>query len=179
MASFPSGASIVTTRDAAGEWWGFTASSFCSVSLEPPLVLTCLARNAQCFPAFADADRWNIHVLQERHTELAVRFATRGVDKFEGGDFVADLYGVPVLPDASIVLQCSSYTKVEGGDHLVLMGLVEKADTGAEAPFVYFRRRFHTIGSGVGQTAEGAGHSDAERCVVLGSAVFEAGMGWG
>ena len=84
MASFPSGATIVTTADAAGDWWGFTASSFCSVSMDPPLVLTCLARSAQCFPAFAAADRWNIHVLPHRHADLAVRFATRGADKFDG-----------------------------------------------------------------------------------------------
>ena len=59
MASFPSGATIVTTSDSDGRWWGFTASSFCSVSMDPPLVLTCLANTAQCFPAFAEAQRWN------------------------------------------------------------------------------------------------------------------------
>ena len=53
MASFPSGTTIVTTSDSGGGWWGFTASSFCSVSLDPPLVLTCLATGAQCFGAFA------------------------------------------------------------------------------------------------------------------------------
>jgi flavin reductase ActVB len=185
MASFPSGATIVTTSDAAGDWWGFTASSFCSVSLEPPLVLTCLARGAQCFPAFAEAERWNIHVLQHRHAGLALRFATRGADKFGGAGFVADERGLPVLPDASVVLRCASHSKVEGGDHLVLIGQVEEAGTGSETPFVYFRRRFHSLGHHIDQADDGerrlapSGHAGADQYVALGSAAFEVGIGWG
>ena len=66
------GGTIATTSDADGRWWGFTASSFCSVSMDPPLVLTCLANTAQCFSAFAEASRWNIHVLQHRHLSEAL-----------------------------------------------------------------------------------------------------------
>jgi flavin reductase ActVB len=145
MASFPCGTTIVTTSDAAGRWWGFTASSFCSVSIEPPLVLTCLATSAECFPAFAQARRWNIHVLQHRHADLAVRFATRGIDKFDGAGFVPDAHGLPILRDVSVSLRCVSYSKVEGGDHIVLIGQVEEVDTGSETPFVYFRRQFHSL----------------------------------
>lgn len=164
MASFPSGATIVTTSDASGNWWGFTASSFCSVSLDPPLVLTCLANSAQCFPAFAAAEAWNIHILQHRHAGLAMRFASRGADKFAGAGFQPDSRGVPVLRDASVVLRCVAYSKVEGGDHLVLLGLVEEAGLGGEAPFVYFRRKFHALPAGDEQA--------------LGPGVFELDMGW-
>src|SRR5262249_36606980 len=115
MASFPSGATIVTTSDSDGRWWGFTASSFCSVSMDPPLVLTCLASTAQCFPAFAEAARWNIHVLQQRHADLAMRFATRGAAKFDGAGFQPDADGLPLLASVSIALRCSTYSKVDGG----------------------------------------------------------------
>jgi flavin reductase ActVB len=167
MASFPSGTTIVTTSDEYGGWWGFTASSFCSVSLDPPLVLTCLARSAQCFPAFARAQRWNIHVLARRHADLAVRFATRGVDKFDGGGFVPDADGQPILPDVSISLRCAAHSKVEGGDHLVLLGRVEEVDLGGEPPFVYFRRTFHSLEL-----------SDPQAIDNLGPVVFELDMGW-
>jgi flavin reductase ActVB len=145
MASFPSGATIVTTTDSDGRWWGFTASSFCSVSMDPPLVLTCLANTAQCFPAFADAVRWNIHVLQHRHADLAMRFATRGAAKFDGAGFQPDADGLPFLKDTSISLRCATYSKVDGGDHLVLIGRVEEVGQGGEMPFVYFRRKFHSL----------------------------------
>ena len=145
MSSFPSGATIVTTSDSDGRWWGFTASSFCSVSMDPPLVLTCLANSAQCFPAFAEAARWNIHVLQHRHADLAMRFATRGAAKFDGAGFQPDADGLPLLAGVSISLRCATYSKVDGGDHLVLIGRVEEVDMGEEMPFVYFRRKFHSL----------------------------------
>jgi flavin reductase ActVB len=148
MASFPSGATIVTTSDSAGRWWGFTASSFCSVSMDPPLVLTCLASSAQCFPAFAEAARWNIHVLQHRHADLAMRFATRGLAKFDQAGFQPDADGLPFLADVSISLRCSAYSKVDGGDHLVLIGQVDEVGLGEEMPFVYFRRAFHSLPAG-------------------------------
>ena len=145
MSSFPSGATIVTTSDSDGRWWGFTASSFCSVSMDPPLVLTCLANSAQCFPAFAEAARWNIHVLQHRHADLAMRFATRGAAKFDGAGFQPDADGLPLLAGVSISLRCATYSKVDGGDHLVLIDRVEEVDMGEEMPFVYFRRKFHAL----------------------------------
>ena len=170
MASFPSGATIVTTSDPVGGWWGFTASSFCSVSLDPPLVLTCLARSAQCFPAFAAADRWNIHVLPYRHADLAVRFATRGADKFDGAGFLPDAFGLPILADVSVSLRCAAHSKVDGGDHLVLMGQVEEVAIGDEMPFVYFRRKFHALDSRDDRAAD-----DGR---VLVPVVFEPYIGW-
>jgi flavin reductase ActVB len=185
MASFPSGATIVTTSDADGNWWGFTASSFCSVSLDPPLVLTCLANGATCFPAFAAADRWNIHVLQHRHADLAVRFATRGVDKFDGAGFVPDRHGLPFLEDVSIALRCAAYSKVEGGDHLVLIGEVEEAAMGNETPFVYFRRKFHALALHDEQAAGADGRlvspavrNGAASDAAFGSVVVELDLGW-
>jgi len=166
MASFPSGATIVTTRDATGGWWGFTASSFCSVSLDPPLVLVCLARSAQCYRAFADADRWNVHVLQHRHADLAVRFATRGADKFDGAGFIPDAHGLPILSDVSVSLRCAAHSKADGGDHIVLMGQVEEVAIGEEMPFVYFRRKFHSL-----ETR----HLPAAALVPV---VFELDLGW-
>jgi flavin reductase ActVB len=171
MASFPSGATIVTTSDSDGRWWGFTASSFCSVSMDPPLVLTCLANTAQCFPAFAEAARWNIHVLPHRHADLAMRFATRGAAKFDGAGFQPDPDGLPFLKDVSISLRCASYSKVDGGDHLVLIGRVEDVGLGEEMPFVYFRRKFHSL-----PVTEGKPGTERARASL--PVVIELDLGW-
>ena len=82
MARFPAGVTIVTTADRAGRPRGFTASSFCSVSLDPPLVLVCLARSAESYPVFDTCDRFAVSMLGEDDADLAHRFATRRPDKF-------------------------------------------------------------------------------------------------
>jgi len=145
MATFPSGVTIVTTADAQGRWWGFTATSFCAVSLAPPLVLVCLDRGAECHPVFETAERWIVHVIQPGDSELALRFATRGADKFADDAFTADARGLPRLSRASVTLDCARYAVHEGGDHTILLGRVEDSHVGAEAPVVYFRRRFHPL----------------------------------
>ncbi|WP_427925114.1 flavin reductase family protein [Streptomyces sp. cg40] len=145
MASFPSGVTIVTTTDDAGRWWGFTASSFCSVSMEPPLVLVCLAEGAECHPAFVAAQRWIVHVIDPEHADLAARFATRGADKFADAGFAADQNGLPVLSRAFITFECAAYAKYTGGDHTILLGRVEHTRLGEQLPAVYFRRGFHRL----------------------------------
>jgi len=144
MASFPSGVTIVTTTAEDGTPWGFTATAFCSVSADPPLVLVCLARTAQCHPAFERARSWAIHVIHPGHTELATRFATRGADKFGGGEFVTNPSGLPVLPGVPVLLECSEYARYDGGDHTILVGRVRDVELGAEPPALYFRRGFHS-----------------------------------
>lgn len=148
MASFPSGVTIVTTTDAGGRWWGFTATSFCSASLHPPLVLVCLAHTAQCHPVFARAADWVVHVIRADDAELATRFATRGADKFRDTGFTTDAGGLPVLERACVRLDCTTYATHAAGDHTILLGRVRHARVGDTSPAVYFRRAFHTIAPG-------------------------------
>lgn len=145
MASFPSGVTIVTTVDDGGRWWGFTATSFCSVSMNPPLVLVCLADGAECHPVFATTERWIVHVIHPEHADLAIRFATRGADKFADAGFVADSRGLPVLPRACVTLDCTAHARHPGGDHTLLLGRVEQTRLSEDVPAVYFRRGFHLL----------------------------------
>ncbi|OLT16172.1 flavin reductase [Pseudonocardia sp. CNS-139] len=145
MSTFPSGVTIVTTADPDGRWWGFTATSFCSVSMDPPLVLVCLADTAECHPAFTAAERWNVHVIHPDHADLAARFATRGADKFTDAGFVPDGNGVPVLERTCVTLNCTLHARHPGGDHTILLGRVERTRVGDELPAVYFRRGFHEL----------------------------------
>jgi flavin reductase ActVB len=145
MARFPSGVTIVTTTGPDGQWWGFTATAFCSVSADPPLVLVCLAKSAECYPVFAAAVSWAIHVLPPEHAELALRFATRGADKFGAAGFTASARGLPVLEDACVVLECDGFDRYDGGDHEILVGRVQEVRLGDGAPAVYFQRNFHTL----------------------------------
>ncbi|MFJ8816614.1 flavin reductase family protein [Amycolatopsis thermoflava] len=145
MALFPSGVTIMTTVDESGRDWGFAASSFCSLSLDPPLVLVCLAKTAQCYEAFQRGDHWAIQIANSGHRDLVTKFSTRGADKFGGGEFGRNEHGVPVLPDAPIVLHCRAYKRHDGGDHAILVAQVDRVDVRDAAPVLYFRRDLHSL----------------------------------
>jgi flavin reductase ActVB len=146
MASFPSGVTIVTTTDPNGRWWGFTATAFSSVSVDPPLVLVCLSNNAECYPVFDAAAHWRVHIVSPKHADLAMRFATRGADKFADAGFVEDAFGLPHLAQAAVTLRCSRFAQHEGGDHTILVGRVEETLLVPEAtPTVYYRRGFRQL----------------------------------
>lgn len=147
MASFPSGVTVVTTVDSHGVWWGFTATSFCSVSADPPLVLVCLATDASCHQAFGEAEHWAVHVIGEDQIDVALRFATRGADKFGGGDFTIGEHGLPLLDGGCVRLTCAAHATYTAGDHTILVGRVEGIRMREESPTVYLRRNFHSMQS--------------------------------
>ncbi|HXY44267.1 MAG TPA: flavin reductase family protein [Acidimicrobiales bacterium] len=145
MSRFPSGVTIVTTVDDDGRWWGFTASSFCSASERPPLVLCCLATSAQCHAALATAASWTVQMIHHEQRHLARRFAEKRDDKFAGSGFVPGPGGAPVLPDSPVVLECRAHSHHDAGDHTILVGEVVNVQLGEREPLVYFRRAFHSI----------------------------------
>ncbi len=145
MAEFPAGVTIATTSDADGRWWGFTASAFCSLSLDPALVVLCIARSAECFPAFMESRRFAVHIATRDHVDLARRFATRGADKFAGDAFVLSERGLPILREGATVLECSLDAAHDGGDHVILVGRVEATSVSGQPPVVYVDRQFHSL----------------------------------
>ncbi|MGK2237486.1 MAG: flavin reductase ActVB [Rhodococcus sp. (in: high G+C Gram-positive bacteria)] len=145
MAGFPSGVTVVTAVDKQGKWWGFTASSFCSLSVDPPLVLVCLSTNAECHPVFEAAEKWVVHVIHSEQVDVALRFATRGADKFAGDVFELDHRDLPRMHGAAVTLDCTAYARYEGGDHTILVGNVEQCYRGDLPPTVYTERAFHTL----------------------------------
>ncbi len=146
MSRLASGVTIVTTEDEHGEPHGFTASSFCSVSLDPPLVLVCLAWAATCYPVFAATGRFDVSILKAHHAGLAQRFASKVPGKFGQGRFVRTASGRTALDDASAVIQCSVDARHPAGDHVLIVGRVDEVLlAGKESPAVYFDRSFGTF----------------------------------
>lgn len=145
MSAFPSGVTLMTTAGPDGEPRGFAASSFCSVSLEPPLVLVCIAKTAQCHDAFLENDQWSIQVAGAAHVDLVSRFATKGADKFAGGEFVPDHRGVPVLVDAAVLIECEAHARYDGGDHTILVARVLDIDVDDRPALLYFQREFRHL----------------------------------
>jgi len=145
MARFPSGVVVVTTRCSDGTPRGFTASSFCSVSLEPPMILVCLANSADSAASFERCDRFAVSVLAPVHRPLAMRFATKGTDKFASGGLRLSPDGLPTVERAVSELDCAAHARHPAGDHTVLIGRVRGVRLGEGSPMVYYDRAFRTL----------------------------------
>jgi flavin reductase ActVB len=145
MSRFPSGVTIVTAADRDGKGVGFTASSFCSVSMDPALVLVCVANKAQCFEVFGYADKWMVHITTPEHDRLSRLFATRGADKFAGGEFTFDESGLPRLGNAAVALECRTHARYPAGDHMILVGEVTATSLNETPPTLYYNREFSSV----------------------------------
>ncbi|MDI6101224.1 flavin reductase family protein [Actinoplanes sp. NEAU-A12] len=120
---------------------GFTATSFTSVSLDPPLVSFCLAHTASAWPAVADAEVVAVHVLTEEQEHVARTFSTRGIDRFAAhGDWEPGPEGVPLLARVLARLVCRVVGRVQAGDHTIVLASPETGvvhDDHAATPLVY------------------------------------------
>lgn len=149
LASAPTSVVVVTTLDEAGRPRGFTAGSFTSLSLAPPLVLVSLDCRAECHAAFQQAGHFAISVLAPGQETLARLMATRGADKFTGDHFVEGPGGLPLARDAVAVFVCRMEQRYPGGDHTILVGAVQDVSLGqGPGAMVHFRRGFYAVGAG-------------------------------
>ena len=144
LGTFPTGVCLITTLGADGVRAGLTANSFSSVSLDPPMVLWSLARTASCAPVFRDAEYFAINVLASGDAEISTHFATAGADKFarHAHRFAPGLGGAPVLEGAVASFECHSRHRYYGGDHLIVIGVVERYAHTGRAPLVFHRGRY-------------------------------------
>ncbi|MDR5884275.1 flavin reductase family protein [Caballeronia sp. LZ032] len=148
LSAFPSGVTIVSTTDEAGRHWGFTASSFSSVSMDPPLVLVCIANKADSHAAFVTAQRYAINILSQDQKNIAMHFARKGVDKFAPHGFrygTEDNPHPPVLPGSMASLVCVARDVHEAGDHTVLIGEIQEVELCEATPLVYYNRGFRNL----------------------------------
>lgn len=143
MSRFASGVTIVTAHNDSGEPWGFTASAFSSLSLEPPLVLVCLDKRADSHPVFERAGNFAVSILAHGQDDLAMKFATRGADKFGGLEVLKGMTtGLPLIPGAHVHLECRIHDRLPGGDHTILVGEVLSADSDDQPPLLHYNRSF-------------------------------------
>jgi flavin reductase (DIM6/NTAB) family NADH-FMN oxidoreductase RutF len=127
---------------------GFTATSFASVSADPPLVSFNLDRGSSSWPAVATADHLAVHLLGQGQEELARRFATTGIDRFTGTPWRPGPYGVPLLDGVPAWLVARVVRHIPAGDHAIVLAepvLGEHRDD-PQSPLVYHRGRYHSIG---------------------------------
>ncbi|GAA1256899.1 flavin reductase family protein [Sphaerisporangium rubeum] len=135
---------VVITGQTEGIPAGLTATSFSSVSLEPPLVCFYVDQNSTTWPKLKDADQFAVNILAGNQAELAARFARPGIDRFaEPTRWRPGPLGTPLLRDTAGHLLCTPYTSLDIGDHILVIGLVTDALVHEpDQPLLYHRGRF-------------------------------------
>jgi flavin reductase (DIM6/NTAB) family NADH-FMN oxidoreductase RutF len=142
LAQFATGVTVITTCLPDGRFLGLTASSFNSVSLDPPLVLWSLAEGASSMPVFSGNSHYVINVLAADQAVLAQRFATRIENRFEGVDFVLSRTGLPILKGAAAWFECHNRSRYPEGDHVIFVGEVERCDVSPRPALVFHDGKF-------------------------------------
>ncbi len=144
LGQFASGVTVVTTRDAAGNPLGLTVASFCSVSIEPPLVLVCVDRRSEAVRGFAESGMFAVNVLAEGQEDVSQRFAYGGPQRFDGLGPSGE-HGLVLIPGARARLECRLHATHDAGDHLIYVGEVLRAEVEPGAPLVYHAGRYRRL----------------------------------
>jgi flavin reductase (DIM6/NTAB) family NADH-FMN oxidoreductase RutF len=161
---FMTGVTVVTTRDAQGAPVGFTANSFTSVSLDPPLLLVCPGRFLSSFEAFAACSHFAVSILAEGQEEVSNTFAGFKGDRFARVPHVFDAEGCAHVKEAVATFSCVAHNKVDAGDHMILLGAVTGFEATDRAPLGYKRGQYFSLGL---ERAAQTGHGLKKICGAL------------
>jgi flavin reductase (DIM6/NTAB) family NADH-FMN oxidoreductase RutF/pimeloyl-ACP methyl ester carboxylesterase len=146
LGCFATGVTVVTTRSPAGDPVGLTANSYTSVSLDPPLLLVCIARSATTLACFEAALMFAVNVLHIGHQPASNRFARRTEDRFAATPWESGENGAPLLLGTLASFECERHALFDGGDHVILVGRVLRARYEPRRdPLLYFRGKYRRL----------------------------------
>lgn len=144
---FMTGVTVVTTCDETGQPLGFTANSFTSVSLDPPLLLVSIANRSGSLAAFAKGAGFAVNILGEAQKALSNTFARPSEDRFAGIDWTPGPAGNPILPEVSAWFDCRLEQAIPAGDHTLLLGRISGFEAGTTPGLGYCRGAYMTPAS--------------------------------
>ena len=127
LGQFPTGVTVVTAAGSDGPA-GLAIGSFGSVSLDPPLLLWCPAKNSRRHDAFVGAERFALHVMGTSQDSVTWGFANTA-EAFEHCDWEASEHSVPLIADCPARFECSTRDRLDAGDHTVVIGQIDRVTT--------------------------------------------------
>lgn len=145
-----SGVAIVTTAHGRSRA-GMTVSAFNSLSLEPPLILICLHKDAGTAQLIRESNQFAVSILGNDHAYLSDRFAGRiplaeNEDRFDGVPLISAVTGSPILSESVAWLDCKVHEVFDGSTHWIITGLAVAAGRGtSEAPLIYYDRNYRML----------------------------------
>ena len=137
LGTFATGVTVVTAIDEQGRPRGFTANSFTSVSLDPPLILVCIASGSAGHTVFTNSKTFCVNVLAEDQQDLSTLFASPGDDRFSEIEWHPGNNGNPIIDGAITNFECDRHNIVDAGDHVILVGKVSGYEASGRSPLIY------------------------------------------
>ena len=147
LSEFATGVTIIAARESDARFVGFTANSFASVSLDPPLVLWSLSRASKSHLAFEHCERYAISVLAADQARLARRFSRPHADRFAQVPYRLGWADAPLVEGAVAWLQCRHFAWQPVGDHTLFVGEVVQCARNGGAPLLFHQGRFRSVGA--------------------------------
>jgi 3-hydroxy-9,10-secoandrosta-1,3,5(10)-triene-9,17-dione monooxygenase reductase component len=152
LGHFCSGVTVVT---GAGPL-GFTCQAFCSLSIDPPLVLFTAGRSSTTWPRIRELGAFCVNVLAEGCEKLSVGMSQSGTDKFAGVAWTPSRNGAPRLDGALAWIDCRLHTEHDGGDHTIVVAEVDDLGVVADAPpLLFFKGRYQRMNPSAAQGLRG------------------------
>lgn len=145
LGHFASGVTVVTTKDANEHLHGLTVSAFSSLSLNPPLVLICIQKTTGSHHAFEESKAFVVNILKEDQQNISNHFATHLSDKFNEIEFHSGIEDIPVLENCLANLECRLENSIDGGDHTIFVGKVEKINLNEGSPLIYWHSKYRKV----------------------------------
>jgi flavin reductase (DIM6/NTAB) family NADH-FMN oxidoreductase RutF/surfactin synthase thioesterase subunit len=144
--TFMTGVTIVTTMDETGQPRGFTANSFTSVSLDPPLLLICIAKKAASYATFSQAPGFAVNILSESQKTASGIFASKRPDKFADVGWHSSASGYPLIEGSAAWFDCARHRVIDAGDHIILLGAIRSFHYNDAPPLGYARGGYVSLG---------------------------------
>ncbi len=149
IGQFATGVTVVTTN-VEGRLHGMTANAVCSLSLDPLQLLVCVDRESNCFGQMQEAEAFGISILaadQEDLSNLFARTTAPAEGSLQGVDFSLGALGEPLIENALVHLECRIAERLDGGDHVVVVGdVVAGRQVREGAPLLFFGGRYARLG---------------------------------
>ncbi|WP_394237131.1 flavin reductase family protein [Niallia oryzisoli] len=146
LGTFATGVTIITLKNDKGEYIGLTANAFSSLSLEPPLILVCIDKKSYSLPAFVAGRPFVVNILSEEQEADCWTFAKKGADKFANAQYDLSTDGIPVLKENLSSIICNVHEVLEGGDHIIVTGLVKEiARDETKKPLLFYKGKISTL----------------------------------
>lgn len=142
--AFATGVTVVTARNGEGDPVGFTANSFSSVSMDPPMLLVCLAKTSRSYQAMTNTDRFAVNILSEHQQDVSNTFARQLEDRFSTVEWSDGPNGSPIFPGAAAWFECAVTQVIEAGDHVILLGRIAVFVNNGLNGLGYVRGRYFT-----------------------------------
>ncbi len=145
LGGFATGVAVVTTKLSDQDALGLTVNSFASLSLEPPLVLWSIDRRSDTLKAFERSDHFVVNVLTNEQQEIADHCSKPGDHAVTGFVHEIGLNDIPILSNAKAIFECDVFDRVDGGDHIIIVGKVRQFANTNAAPLLYYEGNYASL----------------------------------